>query len=669
MDTNLNSPRLSVILPVYNAGLYLQEAVASVLNQTYSDFELLCIDDGSTDNSLSILESFSDARLKIVRHPENKGLIQTLNHGIALASGKYIARMDADDICRKDRFEKQITFLETNPETGVLFSRIQLIDHYGNSAGTWKDDEQNLTAEQIRNRMPFLNCVAHPTVMARAAILKKYVYRPEFKGSEDWGLWLELLADNFRLSKLEDVLLQYRIHPSSITSTMNRSSVSSKIIRLKKAYLKTKIYTKSWKPYDWKVVYSLLLNFLLIPRDRIYRPFIDSVRKIIRARPIKLLLTALQVQKEIRRVKDRSHFFFFPFYHVGGAEIVHAAICKTIADQQPVIFFTKISDNRAYWEEFSKYGDCIDIGALCSFPVFRTWMCKKMQQFLITVDRKTLLGCNSEFYYRLINDIKTHHDCIDLIHAFGHPEETGAEHWSLPVVNKLSKRVFISHSAIEQMKAWYLQHGIHPELQNRFIFIANSTHLPEKMKDASQYLEPLQVLYIGRGTPEKRVALVGSIASSVKRIEPEITFTLIGNLKAAVRIKDIPFCAFTGELKSRSEILKYLHQAHVLLLTSSREGMPLVIMEAMAHGVVPISTPVGDIPYYVKNDSTGFLLSGNTEIELTQEAIKRILQLNADRTQLRELASNATQLARDTFSESKFHESYRNLLLKGGSRS
>ena len=124
-------PLISVILPAYNADRYLTEAIKSILAQTYSNFELIILNDGSTDHTEQIILGFTDSRILYIDNHQNLGIVATLNKGLSVAQGEYIARMDADDISTAVRFEHQINYLETHPAVGVLGSAIQIIDRRG----------------------------------------------------------------------------------------------------------------------------------------------------------------------------------------------------------------------------------------------------------------------------------------------------------------------------------------------------------------------------------------------------------------------------------------------------------------------------------------------------------------------------------------------------------
>jgi glycosyltransferase involved in cell wall biosynthesis len=212
------APAISVLLPVHNAEHYLRAAVDSVLKQTFSDFELLALDDGSTDRSLSILREYAakDSRVRILSR-ENQGVVATLNELITASRGLYLARMDADDICRPRRFEKQIAYLEEHPECVVIGSRVLLIDPEGmpiiESLNESTHDEIDATVLSARGGL----CgMTHPTViMRREAVVKIGKYHKEAEFAEDIDLFLRL-AEIGKLANLPEVLLEHRRHLTAI---------------------------------------------------------------------------------------------------------------------------------------------------------------------------------------------------------------------------------------------------------------------------------------------------------------------------------------------------------------------------------------------------------------------------------------------------------------------
>ncbi|MBL0334124.1 MAG: glycosyltransferase [Chitinophagaceae bacterium] len=213
----MNPPLLSVVMPVFNCAPYLKEAVDSILLQDFKDFELILINDGSSDNSEQIIHSIQDPRIVYILNEQNMGLVFTLNKGIDAAKGRFIARMDGDDICTPGRFSKQVVYMQQHPETDLLAGVVELIDEQGKNTGFWDDDRKNISPKQIRRQLPHDNCIAHPTVVAKTEIFRKYRYNARQKNAEDYDLWLRMAADNVSIHKLEDILVRHRIVQNSFT--------------------------------------------------------------------------------------------------------------------------------------------------------------------------------------------------------------------------------------------------------------------------------------------------------------------------------------------------------------------------------------------------------------------------------------------------------------------
>lgn len=209
-------PTASVILPVYNAGKFIDEAIESVLMQDFQDFELLLLDDGSTDGSLARLQYFARQDRRCMVHSwQNRGLIATLNAGIDLAKSEILIRMDQDDICRQNRFTKQLEYMAGHPDCVALGSRVLLIDPDGLPITEFVSDfdHDSIDAANLRGCG---SAITHPAaVMRKEAVLGVGGYRCDYKHAEDVDLFLRL-ADVGRLANLSEVLLEYRQHPSSI---------------------------------------------------------------------------------------------------------------------------------------------------------------------------------------------------------------------------------------------------------------------------------------------------------------------------------------------------------------------------------------------------------------------------------------------------------------------
>lgn len=220
--------KISVIMPVYNCELYVKEAIDSVLNQTYTNFELLIIDDASTDKTIELVKEYVDVRINLIEKSINTGLTNSLNLGLQLAKGEYIARMDGDDISLPERFAKQVLFLEENQEVILCGSWFSIIG---------SDTIIRVPEHHEEIKLAFLkgNCIAHPSVMMRKLVLDAFqvVYDVSKEPAEDYDLWVRLMLKG-KLHNLQEVLLDYRTHGEQVTK---RQSVEQKnrVLEIKSA--------------------------------------------------------------------------------------------------------------------------------------------------------------------------------------------------------------------------------------------------------------------------------------------------------------------------------------------------------------------------------------------------------------------------------------------------
>jgi glycosyltransferase involved in cell wall biosynthesis len=219
----MSIPSVSIVMPVYNAAPYVAEALDSMLRQDHTDFECIVIDDGSTDGSDAVISGFKDPRIRHLRNEANKGLVSTLNRGLRESRGRYIARMDGDDISLPGRLSKQVAYLDAYPQVDVVASVVRLVDASGNATGYWKEDREHVTGESIRDFLPVNNCIAHPSIMARAETLKAFGYQDSQKQAEDYDLWLRLTAAGKVIHKIAEPLLLHRILPRSFTRQRQRN--------------------------------------------------------------------------------------------------------------------------------------------------------------------------------------------------------------------------------------------------------------------------------------------------------------------------------------------------------------------------------------------------------------------------------------------------------------
>lgn len=205
---------VTVLLPVYNAEEYVRESLASVVDQTYTNLEILVIDDGCTDGSIDIVRSFEDDRIRLVQNEKNLGLIGTLNKGLGLASGKYIVRADADDRCIAERVEKQVQFMESNPHIGISGTAYgNFGEEYGHVVTTFATDH-----DEIMFRHLYQIHLMHGTSIWRMSIFKEHGFQfdPIFKHSEDYDLF-DRVSQISTVANLTDCLYEVRMHADRIS--------------------------------------------------------------------------------------------------------------------------------------------------------------------------------------------------------------------------------------------------------------------------------------------------------------------------------------------------------------------------------------------------------------------------------------------------------------------
>ncbi len=230
------TPKISVLLPVYNGEKHVLETVESILKQTYENFEFIIINDGSRDGTKEILESLTDNRLRIV-HKQNEGLGRTLNLGLQLARGEYIARIDADDVATPDRLAKQVVYLDANPEIAVLGSALRIVYTDG---GEEKIRQRPLSPRDVRRQIIKINPIAHPAVMFRREVIQRVGgFDTSFDGSlgkkygMDYNLWVRVLAAGYEMANLPEALMMHRKHRGSISGSKGFSFMVRERIKVR----------------------------------------------------------------------------------------------------------------------------------------------------------------------------------------------------------------------------------------------------------------------------------------------------------------------------------------------------------------------------------------------------------------------------------------------------
>ena len=293
-----NEALVSVIIPCYNAEKYIEAALMSILQQSYHHLEVIVINDGSTDKSAEILLQFAqqDLRVRYIENEKNLGLIATLNKGIQLAQGKYIARMDADDIALPDRIEKQVDFLSLHPNIAVLGGAMKTFGENVQSEILALPTEDN----EIKAYLFLASAFNHPTVMFNLSVLDRddIFYQQQYYRAEDYGLWIHLLAKGYQFANLKDVVLNYRILENSETRLLaknleQRNQIISKIHHYLLTHLKLSLTDNEILQYSLSTNRANIAQLNLMMLCHIYRKISRTVSypvgKLLFTRWLKLL--------------------------------------------------------------------------------------------------------------------------------------------------------------------------------------------------------------------------------------------------------------------------------------------------------------------------------------------------------------------------------------------
>jgi glycosyltransferase involved in cell wall biosynthesis len=265
------SPLVSVLLPVYNGADYLRNSVTSILRQTYHNFELIVIDDGSNDGSSSVLDEFDDSRVRFYTQ-RNRGLSYTLNRALRIARGRYLARQDQDDIAFANRLEAQVSFLNRHPHVAALGGAMVVIDKSGTPTGSlMRFPESN---EAIKKVILLRSCIAHPTVIMRKdAVEAVGGYRKSVVDAEDYDLWLRL-SEHYELANLPRPVIYYRIHESQ----MSLGHIEQQVLSTLAAQVAAKM-RRSGAPDpldDIQAIDSILLTRLGVSADSVSRALLTN---------------------------------------------------------------------------------------------------------------------------------------------------------------------------------------------------------------------------------------------------------------------------------------------------------------------------------------------------------------------------------------------------------
>lgn len=357
-------------------------------------------------------------------------------------------------------------------------------------------------------------------------------------------------------------------------------------------------------------------------------------------------------------------FFFFPFYHVGGAERVHATLAQQFPDKKVIIFFTKKSVSEALLPFFE--GPNITIrniskhtGNKWLYWMNLIWRGVAAEYINRQSKRPSVFNGQCNFAYKLSPHIRKDTRQVELLHSL-----CSFSYIRIPFIPFYTHTVMISHKMIAEHKVVYEQYAIPAHYFNRIQLIINGIDLPQDTSSLAP-ATPLQCLYAGRGDRTlKRVHLVAALAKRLSERQLPVQVNFMGDVEPAIPEDLRPYCNFLGEKTDAAEIDRIFRSNHLTVILSVSEGFPMAVAEAMARGLGVLSTSVGDVPYHVKEGENGLLLDATLpEEQLADAAAGRLAQLLAQPELLTRFAVNNITYARAHFGKKQFAAAYRALLI------
>lgn len=370
----------------------------------------------------------------------------------------------------------------------------------------------------------------------------------------------------------------------------------------------------------------------------------------------------------INQARNKQMFFFFPFWCIGGAERVHGDILKAFSGYPAICFITEKSPNQGFKQDFINACSTVELGRWSEKLSFRKVFQKKIASVINSQKNPVVFGCNSKFFYDLLPFLHGHVKVIDLIHAFS-DGKGGFEWYSLPLVQRISKRVVLGNKTRTDFQNQYNSENVPPHLLERLVIIPNRVNTPMAFKRKDINTPALKILFVARNSYEKRVNLFLEIANSCFKKSIPVKFYMIGDFDSLSEMAP-PNTTIVGELHDRTALNNYYEQCHLLLITSFREGFPMVILEGMSYGVIPLTTDVGEIPAYISpQNMNGFLIHNhnNTE-EIVSDFVEKISYLADNRDLLHDYAEGSYLFVKKHFSPEQFIDAYRKLLLTNTDR-
>ncbi|HVZ97588.1 MAG TPA: glycosyltransferase family 4 protein [Chitinophagaceae bacterium] len=354
-------------------------------------------------------------------------------------------------------------------------------------------------------------------------------------------------------------------------------------------------------------------------------------------------------------------FIFSPSADIGGSVKVNYDLCSCFSNKYPLVIFSKRPKNNEFLHHFQIPNvRSIDLSRYVDYKwyhVVNIFYRGVVASWINQVEKPVVIGGESLYFYKVLPHIKRSALCADVCHL-----NTWFD-YSQRFIKELDARVFSTPAIKRDAEELYRKNHISEEYSRRLHFIDNKVDIPEYVKTKN---EKLCVVYVGRGALQKRVHLIASIAKKMFEMKSNVEFSFVGDVEKVIDPDDCPYAKFYGNIKDKEKMNEIYSGSDVLLLTSAYEGLPIAVMEMMAHGRVVVSTAVDGIPDYIHDGENGFLLQNDPDENIiVEQGILVLQQLAANRQLLEEVGKNSWLYAKRHFSGETFCKSYRSLLFHG----
>lgn len=352
-------------------------------------------------------------------------------------------------------------------------------------------------------------------------------------------------------------------------------------------------------------------------------------------------------------------FLFYPSADIGGSIKVNAEIAECIKDASPLIIFSKKPKNN----EFRKMFDIPGVRVLDLHKYIDNKLYHFVNFFFRGViaswvnkcESPVIFGGESLFFYKIVPHVKKETKVVELCHL------NTWFNFSQAFVEYLDMRIFSTPQVKRDVEAQYKINGVPEVYYERLHFIDNAIDVqpPKQINN-----DLLQILFVGRGAPQKRVYLIAAAAKRIKEEGQSVHFTFVGDVEDIIPEDVKPYVTIHGNIRDKSRLEQIYDESDVLLLTSSNEGLPIVVMEMMARGKAIVSTAVGGIPDYIDHSKGGFLIYDKDEDDIVSKVVEYLVRLNSERELLHSMGDVNYQFAKRSFSYEVFCKYYRDILLQ-----